>query len=108
VIRRVVLRGEADRDLRGAFRHYRREAGSRVALAFLDAVEHTFQGIRRHPAAGSPHYGHELSLPGLRHRRVEGYPYLVFYVERDEGVDVWRILHAQRDIPAGLGGEGAD
>jgi hypothetical protein len=24
----------------------------------------------------------------------------VFYVERDEHVDVWRVLHAQRDIPA--------
>jgi toxin ParE1/3/4 len=24
----------------------------------------------------------------------------VFYVERDDHVDVWRILHGQRDIPA--------
>ena len=25
---------------------------------------------------------------------------LVFYVECDEHIDVWRVLHAQRDIPA--------
>ena len=25
---------------------------------------------------------------------------LVFYVERPEHIDVWRVLHGQRDIPA--------
>nr|MEA2799523.1 toxin ParE1/3/4 [Phenylobacterium sp.] len=30
------------------------------------------------------------------------YPYLIFYVERDSHVDVWRLLHAERDIPAWL------
>jgi toxin ParE1/3/4 len=24
----------------------------------------------------------------------------VFYIERDDHIDVWRVLHAQRDIPA--------
>ena len=28
------------------------------------------------------------------------YPYLVFYIERDEQIDVWRVLHEKRDIPA--------
>ena len=28
------------------------------------------------------------------------YPYFVFYVEREDHLDVWRVLHAQRDIPA--------
>jgi toxin ParE1/3/4 len=35
--------------------------------------------------------------------RVQRYPYLVFYVERDDHIDVWRVLHGQRDIPAWLG-----
>jgi plasmid stabilization system protein ParE len=26
----------------------------------------------------------------------------MFYVERDELVDVWRLLHSSRDIPATL------
>ena len=30
------------------------------------------------------------------------YPYLIFYIERDGHVDVWRVLHALRDIPAWL------
>ncbi|ENO88947.1 plasmid stabilization system [Thauera aminoaromatica S2] len=28
------------------------------------------------------------------------YPYLVFYVERADHIDVWRVLHGERDIPA--------
>jgi toxin ParE1/3/4 len=30
------------------------------------------------------------------------YPYLLFYVERQDHIDVWRVLHSQRDIPAWL------
>ena len=28
------------------------------------------------------------------------YPYLVFYVEQADHIDVWRVLHMKRDIPA--------
>jgi toxin ParE1/3/4 len=45
-------------------------------------------------------YGHELDLPGLRSWALSRYPYLVSYVERPDHVDVWRVLHSQRDIPA--------
>ena len=33
---------------------------------------------------------------------VRGSPYLVSYVEREADIDVWRVLHAARDIPAWL------
>ena len=45
-------------------------------------------------------YAHELDLPGLRCCLMKRYPYLLFYVERDDCMDVWRVLHSQRDIPA--------
>ena len=41
-----------------------------------------------------------LNLGGLRFWPVQGFPYLVFYVERETQVDVWRVLQAQRDVPA--------
>ena len=31
---------------------------------------------------------------------VEALPYLVFYVERGDSIDVWRVLHGKRDVPA--------
>jgi len=58
--------------------------------------------IARQPATGSPRYAHELDLPGLRCWPLRRYPYLVFYVELPRHVDVWRILHRRRDIPAAM------
>ena len=49
-----------------------------------------------------PRHAHELNLPGLRSRPLQRYPCLVFYVERPNHIDIWRVLHDQRDIPAWL------
>jgi toxin ParE1/3/4 len=68
----------------------------------VDAVEQAFAHLSRHPATGSPRYAHELNLPGLRSWPLTRFPYLVFYVERDDHVDVWRALQGHRDIPAWL------
>ncbi len=96
----ILPRALAHRDVEAAVDHYIREAGPAIALGFIDGLETAYRRIADHPAAGSPRYAHELSLPGLRSLRLKRYPYLVFYVERDDHIDVWRVLHAQRDIPA--------
>lgn len=64
--------------------------------------ERAYAHISRHPATGSPRHAHELNLPGLRFWPLTGYPHLVFCVERADPIDVWRVLHVRRDIPAGL------
>jgi toxin ParE1/3/4 len=102
--RRLVLRELARSDVDETIDFYLREAGERVALGFVDALERTFRSIADRPAAGSPRYAHELNLPGLRSWSLRRYPFLVFYVERDDQIDVWRVLHSQRDIPAWLQG----
>jgi len=38
-------------------------------------------------------------LPELRFWRVRDYPYLLFYVEREDHIDLWRVLHGERDLP---------
>jgi toxin ParE1/3/4 len=96
----VVQRSQADRDVNGAIAYYLELRAVDAAMGFIDALEKAYGHIGRHPAAGSPRYAHELNLPDLRFWLVPGYPYVVFYVERDDHVDVWRILHATRDIPA--------
>ena len=96
----VVLRERARRDIDEAVEHYLGEAGPAVALAFIDALEDARRRIGEQPAAGSPRYAHGLDIPGLRSRTVRGFPYLVFYVERSADIDVWRVLHGARDIPA--------
>ena len=95
----IVPREQARKDIEAATAYYSDQAGEDVALGFIDALESAYRLIAARPATGSPLYGHALGLPGLRHRRLKRYPYLIFYVNRDDHVDVWRVLHAQRDIP---------
>ena len=98
----VVLRGRARHDIDEAIDHYSTVATSALSLAFIDALEEAFRQMAELPASGSPRYADELGLPGLRSRVVKGFPYLVFYVEREADIDVWRLLHAARDIPTWL------
>jgi toxin ParE1/3/4 len=91
-VKAVVPREQANRDVD--------EAIAQAALGFIDALERAYAHLGRHPATGSPRYAHELNLPGLRVWPLTRYPHLVFYVERPEHIDVWRVLHGQRDVPA--------
>ena len=96
----VIPRELANRDVDDAVAYYLNEAAESVALGFIDALEQAYAHIARHPGTGSPRYAHELNLPGLRTWSLTRYPYLVFYLERPDRIDVWRVLHGQRDIPA--------
>ncbi|CAH0179353.1 type II toxin-antitoxin system RelE/ParE family toxin [Roseomonas sp. CECT 9278] len=96
----VILREAARQDIDQAIAYHAAEAGNSVALAFIDALERAFRRMARHPAAGSPRYADELRLDGLRAWPLRRHPYLVFYRAGADHLDVWRVLHAQRDIPA--------
>jgi toxin ParE1/3/4 len=100
----VVPREQASRDIEAAALYCAHEAGAPAALRFIDEVESAFRAIARNPAAGSPRYAYELNLPGLRIRMLKRHPYLVFYVEEDDHIDVWRVLHARRDVAAWMEG----
>jgi len=99
-VKPVVPRAQADRDVDHAVAYCLNEGSEQAALGLVDALEQAFHHISHHPAAGSPRYAHELNLPGLRSWVMSPYPYLIFYVERPSHIDVWRVLHVQRDIPA--------
>ena len=96
----VVPREQAQQDVADALTYYLAEDAEAAALGFIGALQHAYAHIGRHLVTGSPRYAHELNLPGLRSWPLTRYPYLVFYVERSDHIDVWRVLQAQRDIPA--------
>lgn len=98
----VAPRAAAKQDTQLIVSGYVGEAGVDVALNFIDALEDAYRVIGDNPAAGSPRYGLMLDIPGLRSWRVRGFPHLIFYVERTDLLDVWRILHGSRDVPATL------
>jgi toxin ParE1/3/4 len=98
----VVPRRLATQDLRVAATHYAAEVDAATARGFIDAVERTFTTIVRQPAIGSARYAVELDWPELRTHPVQRFPYLVIYLEQTDHVDVLRVVHATRDLPASL------
>jgi toxin ParE1/3/4 len=96
----VLLRDLARRDVEAAVDHYVRVADADVAFGFIEALQSAYRAIAKRPALGSPRYAQELVLPGLRSLAVKGFPYFVFYIERDDHIDIWRVLDGRRDIPS--------
>ena len=101
-VKPVIPRALANQDVDDAVSYYLSEQAVQAALGFIDALEQAYNHIQRNPATGSPRYAHELDLPGLRSWPLKRYPHMVFYLERDDHIDVWRVLHGLRDIPAWL------
>ena len=98
----VIPRALASRDVDDAISYYLNEEAERAALGFIGALEQACTHIGRHPAIGALRYAHELDIPGLRCWTLKRYPHIVFYVERDDHIDVWRVLNGHRDIPSWL------
>ncbi len=98
----VVRRAEASADIAAAVSHYLTEADGDLVDRLIDAVEDAIRMIAAAPATGSPRFGDLLDLPGLRSRRLRRFPFLVFYVEGDAKIEVWRVLHERRDLAESL------
>ncbi len=98
----AALRALASRDVDEALAHYRAQAGPEVAAAFVEELEAALAHLCRHPQSGALRFAHEVDIPGLRNWSLQRFPYIVFYMPEDEHIDVWRILHARRDIPDSL------
>jgi toxin ParE1/3/4 len=101
-IKPAVLRARAEADIDAIVNHYLAEAGVAVALAFTDALDRAIRHVERSPATGSLRYGDQSGQPGLRFWPIRRFPHLVFYFERTDSVDVVRVLHGSRDVPAAL------
>lgn len=100
-MKRLVRRSRADADVLSALDYYVTDAPE-YALSFIDDLELAFQHIHKFPASGSPRYARELDLPELRAWKCRKFPYVVFYAEHAERIEVWRVLHERQDIPASL------
>jgi toxin ParE1/3/4 len=62
----VVPRAQANLDVDTAIDFYLQENALGAANGFIDALEQAYTHIGRHASTGSPQFGHELELPGLR------------------------------------------
>ena len=84
---------------------YAEQGGETLGLRFLEQIRASLMHVSRHPASGSLRHASLTGHADVRCWPVKGFPYLVFYYVHPDGVDVWRVLHAQRDIPQQLTSE---
>lgn len=96
----IVLRDQVRSDIDAAANACAEQAGHSAALGLIDALQRACRSIAANPAAGSARGGQELALPGLRSLKLKGHPYLIYYVERHDHADIWRMLHIELDMPA--------
>ncbi|MBU6487926.1 MAG: type II toxin-antitoxin system RelE/ParE family toxin [Burkholderiales bacterium] len=102
----VIPREIARQDVNEVISYYLEEGAVQAALGFIDVLEQAYSHLARHPDTGSPRYAYELDIPGLRSWPLKRCPHLIFYVNRTDHVDVWRVIDGSRDIPAWLSDEG--
>lgn len=94
------LRPLAEADLVERTQYYRREGGNDLGRRFFDAAVATLHEIGRMPGAGSLRLGEQSNIPGLRFRRITGFPCGWFYFVAPDHVDVVRLLAEAQDLPA--------
>jgi toxin ParE1/3/4 len=99
-VKPVRVRPRADRDIDLALAYLFEEQSPAAALRLAREMEAAVARIASHPRIGSPRYARLLK--GLRFWPLRRFPYLIFYVEQAGFIDVLRVLHAARDIPAAL------
>jgi toxin ParE1/3/4 len=93
VAKPVRLRRLAATDIDTAIDHLLNESTPDVAARFVDAIERALVQVGRHPHSGSLRFAYELDIPELRSWPLTRFPYLVFYIESESEIDVWRLLH---------------
>lgn len=94
------LRAAAARDIEDAVVHHRDEAGTDVALGFIESLNNAIAQLCDFPRSGSLRLAFELGIPDMRSWPLQRFPYVVFYTAEDSFVDIWRVLHARRDLAA--------
>ena len=96
--KRIVITPKASLDIDEYF-VYIAQQNPDTALLFFDSVRETFAQLARMPGMASRYPVENLRLQGLRKWAVKGFKkYLIFYFERDDSIEVVRILYAGQDI----------
>ena len=86
------LRPRARADRRAEVVYYRKEAGAKVAAKPVEAMSKALAELELNPAIGSPTLGKAIGVEGLRTWRIDGFPLSFWYFERDDHVNVARLI----------------
>jgi toxin ParE1/3/4 len=96
--KKIVITPKASQDLDDCFAYISQD-NPEIALQFFDSARLTIAQIARTPGIGSGFITGNNRLQGLRKWAVKDFrKYLIFYIDRDDVVEIVRIIYAMRDI----------
>jgi toxin ParE1/3/4 len=99
--KRTAWSPAAERDLLDIWAYYVRVASSEIADNLLREIDRVGKAIGENPLVSRDRS--EL-MPGLRSVVVR--PHVIFFVVRNDAVEIARVLHGRRDFPAIVSQEG--
>lgn len=100
------LRPLAGEDLVERARYYVEAGGGELGRRIFAAATDALRSAESMPGIGSPAIGELIEVPGLRRVGVAGFPCGWFYLERDDHLDVVRLLADRQHLHSLLGGMG--
>ncbi len=94
----VYQRAAARNDLVEHFVYLAENAGLNVAARFLANAEVSFDGLAQQPKMGAQLKLKNPALSGMRKWRVRDFDnHMIFYMPRQDGVSIVRVLHGAMD-----------
>ena len=99
-MKRAVRRAQARQDWLDEVRYYRSEAGAQTANRLIERLQQAVKALEDNPAIGSPALGKELGIRGLRTWLIKGFPLVLWYFDRDDCVDIVRLVGQRQDPEA--------
>lgn len=94
----IHIRAVARNDLLEHFDYLEDHAGLNVAERFLAQAQATFLDLARQPGIGALLGLTNPALAGMRKWRIRDFDnHLVFYMAREDGVSIVRVLHRAMD-----------
>jgi toxin ParE1/3/4 len=97
----LVIQRRALRDMEQA-RTYYEEHAVHMVINLVCELDAALLHLQRNPGTGSPRWGLQLGLAGLRVWRFDQFPYLIFYFDHPRKIEVVRVLHQSKNIPQHL------
>ena len=94
------LRPLAKTDLGDQAAYYAEVAGANRGDDFVDTALAALKLLEEQPSIGSPRWNPPGQVPPLRAWRLGRYPFLWFYFEGEDHIDVVRLLGEREDIAA--------
>jgi toxin ParE1/3/4 len=97
VSRTVIISRRANADLAAIWDYTAREHGLAQADRYITDIDRVMAFARDFPDAGA-----DYSEVRAGYRKVRSGHHLIFYIARDQGIEVIRVLHERADIETHL------